>query len=49
VHLAGSAWQPPLLRQRATQQGLDLGVCAAQLVSGPLGQDIVNGWIQPEQ
>src|SRR5271169_2141123 len=49
MHLAGSAWQPALLRQRATQPGLDLGVCTAQLVSGPLGQGIVNGWIQPEQ
>jgi hypothetical protein len=42
----GLAGQPPCVGQRAAQQELDLGVCAAQFVGGPSGQGVMNGRIQ---
>src|SRR5262249_23504167 len=49
AHLSRLARQPPRVGQRAPQEELDLGVGAAQLVSGPPGQGVVNGWVQPQQ
>src|SRR2546430_2840627 len=49
AHLSRLARQPPRVGQRAPQQELDLRVGAAQLVGGPPGQGVVNGWVQPQQ
>jgi hypothetical protein len=38
--------QSPCVGQRAPQQELDLGVCAAQFVGGPPGQGGMNGRVQ---
>jgi hypothetical protein len=48
-HWPGAAGQPPYVGERAAQQELDLSVGAAQLVTGPSGQGIVDGGVQPEQ
>jgi hypothetical protein len=49
AHLAGIARLPPSLSECATQQELDLGVRAPQLVVGPSGQSVMDGGIQPKQ
>ncbi len=48
-HPSRVSGEPPGLGQRAAQQELDLGVSASQVVGGPPGQGIVDGWIQAEQ
>jgi hypothetical protein len=46
AHPSRMPGQPPCVGQRAAQQELDLGVCAAQFVGGPSGQGGMNGRIQ---
>ena len=41
--------QPPGVGERAAQQELDLGVGAAQLVTGPPGQGVMYRRVQPQQ
>jgi hypothetical protein len=43
------AGQSARLGQGVAQQELDLGVGAAQVIGGPSGQGIVDGWVQPQQ
>jgi hypothetical protein len=47
--LARRAGQPPRVGERTAEQELDLGVCAAQLVAGLLGEGVVDGGVQPQQ
>jgi hypothetical protein len=35
--------------ERATQQKLDLGVRASQVIDCPSSQRNVNGWVEPEE
>ncbi len=39
----GAPGQPPRVGERTAEQELDLGVGAAQLVAGPLGEGVVDG------
>jgi hypothetical protein len=41
--------QPSGVGERAAQQELDLGVGAAQLVTGPPGQGVMDRRVQPQQ
>ena len=41
--------QPSGVGQRAAQQELDLGVGAAQLVTGPPGQGVMHRRVEPQQ
>src|SRR5690242_18114395 len=49
AHRSGAAGQPPCVGECTAEQEFDLGVGAAQLVAGPLGQGVVDGRVQPQQ
>jgi hypothetical protein len=40
---------PASVVEGVSQEHLDLGVEAAELVIGPAGQGIVDGWVDPQQ
>ena len=49
AHLSCMPGQPACVGQCPAQQELDLGVGAAQFITGPSGQGVVHGGIQPQQ
>jgi hypothetical protein len=48
-HWPGAPGQLPRVGERTAEQELDLGVGAAQLVAGLLGEGVVDGGVQPQQ
>jgi hypothetical protein len=49
AHRSDLAGQPACVGQRSAEQEFDLGVGAAQLVGGPPGKGVMNGWVEPQQ
>jgi hypothetical protein len=49
AHRSDLAGQPACVCQRLAEQEFDLGVGAAQLVGGPPGEGVMNGWVEPQQ
>lgn len=48
-HLAGMRGQPARICERLAQEELDLGIRAADLVTGPAGECVVDSGIETEQ
>ena len=48
-HLGRAIRQPARVSKRPTQEVLDLGVGASQLVTGPAGERVVDGGIEAQQ
>jgi hypothetical protein len=43
------AWHPAGVIESASQEHLDLGVQAAEIISGPAGEGVVDRWVDTQQ